>query len=586
MPAIADLNTDLLPLYIGITGHRDILDEDKLRLQQMIRNKIKEKIAQCKDTPVVILTPLAEGADRLAAYAALECGVSFIAPLPMPVDEYRKDFTAPGSLKEFNELLEKADQWFDLPLPEGTSTEELQNNKEKRDEQYYNIGFYIARQSQMLIALWDGIDNKKRGGTAHIVNLKRTGLPTVHPHIRQRLKNLQTGPIYHILTPRKGGPLPSDAYSGRMIYMDNRDQDESTSIEMDRQLLAHIDAYNRDVKLLAPRFNEKIKRGETALFAEDELMKEIPELGSIARCHAITDTLASHFQTRRFFALKVLLILTVIAFMFFQIYAEFWQKSAVLLLYPITMGLGALWFMHANRKRFEQKHEDYRALSEAFRVQYFLTIAERKARVSEYYLQKHKGELEWVIYALRASLLKNPDAHNHNDDQAFESNLKKYKYINDHWVAGQRAYYKKTSRKYHLHLESLRRMANRLFFGALGAAITLFLFNTFEKYLPSFFENHSEQVHSILVVCTHSFLVISAAILGYNEKMIFEEQSKTFQQMYQLFNIACGKLTRAIESNNPGEAREIIWELALESLMENADWLLLHRSRPMELPKG
>jgi hypothetical protein len=53
-----------------------------------------------------------------------------------------------------------------------------------------------------------------------------------------------------------------------------------------------------------------------------------------------------------------------------------------------------------------------------------------------------------------------------------------------------------------------------------------------------------------------------------------------------LFRIAHEKLNTAIKIKNQEEAHEIIWELALESLMENADWLLLHRSRPMEIPKG
>ncbi len=582
-----DAASDLIPLYLGITGHRDIRDEDKLQLKEMIKSLIEEKKEECPNTPVVILTPLAEGADRLAAYAALECGISFIAPLPMPVDEYRKDFTTPESLNEFNGLLDKADLWFELPLPEGTEAEELLHSKDKRDDQYYQIGLFIARQSQMLIALWDGIDNKKRGGTAHIVNSKRTGLPTIHPHIRQRLKNFQTGPICHILTPRQHVPLPADAYSSKMIYADYWDQDEASASEMDRQLLSHIDMYNRDAKMLTPRLKEKIRQSERNLITDDDVIKGNSLLRKIANYHAVTDTLASYYQTKRFFALKVLLVLAVVAFMFFQIYVEFWHKPALLLLYPITIGIGALWFLNANRKRFEQKHEDYRALSEAFRVQYFLSIADRKANVSEYYLQNHKGELEWVIYALRASMLRKPETKNDSIvPSENEYNYKKYKYINDHWVMDQREYFRKTSKGYHLHLESLRRIANLLFFGALGAAIILFLFGTFTQHLPSIKEHNEALFHHILVVCTHSFLVISAAILGYNEKRIFAEQIKIFEQMFQLFSIAQKKLTKAIETDNQAEASEIIWELALESLMENANWLLLHRSRPMEMPKG
>ena len=207
--------SDLIPLYIGITGHRDIRNEDKTSLKELIKKILHEKIKQCPNTPIVLLTPLAEGADRLAAWAALECGISYICPLPLPVDEYRNDFITRESLKEFNELLEKSEMWFEIPLPDGTLPEDLQKDKAKRDEQYYQIGFYIARYSQLLIALWDGVEQVKRGGTAHIVNLKITGLPSEHPQLKQKLKNLQTGPIYHILTPRKNSNIRVICWAGK-----------------------------------------------------------------------------------------------------------------------------------------------------------------------------------------------------------------------------------------------------------------------------------------------------------------------------------------------------------------------------------
>jgi hypothetical protein len=565
---------DLIPLFIGITGHRDIRDEDKAVLKELIKNILNEKIKQCPDTPIVVLTPLAEGADRLAAWAALECGISFICPLPMPVDEYRNDFITPASLKEFNVLLGQSEAWFEIPLQEGTHREDLTKNKSKRDEQYYQIGFYVARYSQLLIALWDGVEQVKRGGTAHIVNLKKTGLPSEHPQLKQKLKNLQTGPIYHILTPRKTSKINGDLLRGKMIYPVSEGVDLPAAEAMDKRFLKHIDTYNQDVKRL-----------ETVL-SENDLSPEQKMPGSIARFQMLTDLLATHFQTHRFFALKVLLVLTVVAFMFFQAYAEFWDKKPLLLLlYPLTMGIGALWFLNAHRRHYEQKHEDYRALSEACRVQYFLNHAKIKANVSEYYLQKHKGELEWVIYALRATLLKSALAEGWLNS-IVSPDWKELNFINENWVKAQLDYYLKTGHKYErLHLIH-RRMANRFFIGALSAAVILFAFSILTDYLPSFLEKHHEIFHSVLVVCTHSFLVISAALIGYNEKMVFSEQSKTCQQMVQLFRIAHDKLNSAIESQNLNDANDIIWELALESLMENADWLLLHRSRPMEIPKG
>jgi hypothetical protein len=531
-----------------------------------------------------MLTPLAEGADRLAAYAALDSGISFIAPLPMPVDEYRKDFTTLESLNEFNELLGKADTWFELPLPVISKTEELRQDEGNRIERYYNVGSYIAMHSQLLIALWDGIDEEKRGGTANIVSLKRKGLSSPDHPVRQQLNEFQSGTVCHILTPRISVPAPADAFSRKMIYSDYWGTDETQAMEIDRQLLSHIDGYNKDIKELSPGLKEKIEQNEKILFLEDAITKENPKLPGIAWYQAVTDTMASYYQSKRFFALKVLLILTMIAFLFFQLYVEFWHKPEILLLYPLTMGIGALWFLNANRKKFEQKHEDYRALAEAFRVQYYITISEREANVSEYYLQKHKGELEWVIYALRASLFKISTALSKTNSDKIT--LAKCKYITDNWVIDQMVYYKKTSRKYHFLLKNLRVIANILFFGALGAAILLFLLSLRIGHLTSFILPFKDLLYSILVVCTHSFLVISAALHGYIEKMIFAEQTKTCQQMYQLFSLAFKKLARAITSKDQIEAGEIIWELAQESLIESADWLLLHRSRPMEIPKG
>ncbi|MBN2480515.1 MAG: HAMP domain-containing histidine kinase [Bacteroidales bacterium] len=563
--------TAFIPLYLGISGHHDICNADKPQLKQMIKDIIEEKKVQYPDTPVIMLTPLAEGADRLAAFASLECGISFIAPLPMPVDEYRKDFTTSESLHEFNELLDKADSWFELPLPHGTRTEELQQNKEKRDEQYYQNGLFIARQSQLLIALWDGIDNEKQGGTAHIVKLRKTGLPSSHPQLQQRLQNLQSGPICHILTPRKDSPKPAGAFKKKLICSDYRGSDENALVEMDQQLLGHVDAYNRDVQMLAPKLKEKIRQSEENLVHDQSILTSSPELQRIAQYHAITDSLATHFKHKRFIALIILLVLAVVAFIFFLIQLEFWQKPVILLLYPLIMGLGTLWFLNSNRKRYRKKHDDYRALSEAFRIQYFLSIAQRRINVSEYYLQKYKSELEWRIYALRAAMLKCSTEGIKGAVNTVESNLSDCNYIKDYWVSDQHEYFRRSSLKYkHLH-KMLRYSGNILFFASLGAALFLFFISLRADHILTFMNNHEDVAHSVLVVCSLGFLVVSGAVHGYNEKMAFSRQSRTFEQMCQLFRMAGEKLRIAIESDNRSEAVEIIRELAQESLMENLE---------------
>jgi signal transduction histidine kinase len=562
---------DLIPLYLGIAGHRDLRDEDKPLLKQIIKDIIEEEKALCPNTPIVILTPLAEGADRLAAYAALECCISYIVPLPMPIDEYRKDFATKESLDEFNELMGKADYWFELPLPYGTKLEELQKNKEKRDDQYYHNGLFIARQSQMLIALWDGTENNKRGGTAHIVRAKRTGLPSSHPQLQQKLQNLQSGPICHILTPRTSSPPLSEAFSRKMIYSDYSGSDEKSSMEMNLQLLGNIDAFNHNVMTHVPKLREKIEQSKKRLLIDKSVVKTNSELSGIAQYHAITDTLATYFKHKRFFAFKAMLVLTVLAIMFFLVYTEFWHKPVILLLYPLIMALGTLWFLNSDRMKFEQKHLDYRALSEAFRIQYFLSVLQKRVSVSEYYLQKNKGELEWRIYVLRAAMLKCRKKEIASTLNFNNNNLRDCIYVKDFWVSDQLEYYRKSNLKY-LHLHKIHRyIGNILFFTSLGAAFLLFFLSVGKNYLFSSLEYNKDLVHSILMVCTLGFLIISGAVHGYNEKMVFIEQSRIYQQMFQLFKIAYEKLKKAIESESQKEAVEIIRELAHESLMENLE---------------
>jgi hypothetical protein len=576
-PVEHDSTKDLIPLYIGISGHRDIRLEDQLILKNLIVSFIREKRCDYPNTPVILLTPLAEGADRIAAYAAREAGIPYLVPLPMPIEPYRHDFDTPDSLNEFNRLLEEADMWFELPLSEGTLERDLQTSKPKRDLQYALLGNYIANNSHILIALWDGVENAQQGGTSEVIRLKKSGQPERNPRIRHRLRTPQSGSIYHILTPRKNSLHTTATFTCTVLWPDPVDPLAGNPAETDLRVLAHVEGFNREILRHMTLFNQTSGSvsdalGGTGLNDKDERLQKI------SRLFSTSDLLAGFFQKRRFIALRILLILAVLAFFFFQVYVEIIHRSFILLLYPVTLGIGALWFLFAERMKFEQKHEDYRALSEAYRIQYYLMLGMIDENVVDFYLQKYKGELEWVIYALRASLLKIMAFGNRESVKTTEIADRLIR-IRKHWVEGQKDYYRNRAAVYEVRHKGLKRLANLLFMTAITAAAALFLFNVIHEGGP-------EVVHSLLVLCTHLSLVVSATLLGYNEKMVFSEQAKNCQQMALLFSTANLKLNNALAIKDYTEASEIIRELASETLMENAGWLVLHRSRPMEMPKG
>jgi hypothetical protein len=56
--------------------------------------------------------------------------------------------------------------------------------------------------------------------------------------------------------------------------------------------------------------------------------------------------------------------------------------------------------------------------------------------------------------------------------------------------------------------------------------------------------------------------------------------------MSVFYNRAKIHLEELIEAKKTVEAQNFIAELGREALIENGDWILTHRDRPLEVPKG
>src|ERR1700733_11419042 len=97
-----------LPIIIGITGHRDLREEDIPKIENVLREQYKGVQQHYPSTSLILLSALADGADRVGARLALELGIRLIVVLPMPKELYERDFDE-GSLAEFRELMSHAE---------------------------------------------------------------------------------------------------------------------------------------------------------------------------------------------------------------------------------------------------------------------------------------------------------------------------------------------------------------------------------------------------------------------------------------------------------------------------------------------
>jgi hypothetical protein len=169
-----------LAFRVGVVGHRPNR-LDKANLDQLanvigtILSAVKDetlsvardcKAHDCKapyDGAAPVLTaisPLAEGTDRIFAEQALHLGFKLCRVLPFPQAEFEKDF-APGSALEQGDSLSR----FQQMLAQATAQFELDGTRAEESEAYGAGGRVVLNQSDLLIVVWDGERQGKRGGT-------------------------------------------------------------------------------------------------------------------------------------------------------------------------------------------------------------------------------------------------------------------------------------------------------------------------------------------------------------------------------------------------------------------------------------
>jgi voltage-gated potassium channel Kch len=174
---------------IGVTGHRtDRVFQHRNELVDAIDTVLADIVNAHPGAEFVVLSPLAEGADRLVARRALECipNAQLHVPLPLPYEILTRDFGGHPSLgraesiREFQELLGRAERYFEMPLKFGTLAElELSTEAavHARAEQYALSGAFVVQRSHEVIAIWDGNDSSRIGGTAQVVSWRTGRVP-------------------------------------------------------------------------------------------------------------------------------------------------------------------------------------------------------------------------------------------------------------------------------------------------------------------------------------------------------------------------------------------------------------------------
>jgi hypothetical protein len=152
-------------LRIGVSGHRvppKLPEESEAPLRALVDRTLAAIAATARRantaSTLVIVSSLAEGSDRIVAAAGLAAGFALQAVLPFEKAEYERDFETPMSRSEFEELLGRACDVF-----------ELDGAADERPRAYEAAGLFMLANIDVLVAIWDGGVAAGIGGTAQIV---------------------------------------------------------------------------------------------------------------------------------------------------------------------------------------------------------------------------------------------------------------------------------------------------------------------------------------------------------------------------------------------------------------------------------
>jgi len=559
-----------IPIVIGITGHRDPRPDCVETLRATVLSLLEEKRTAFPNSPLWLLSGLAEGADSLVAEEFLALpDARLVAVLPFPKEEFERDFSTETTLATFHRLLEKSSCQVVL----APAFDSLHGD---RDAAYEKVGTYLVRHSHILLALWDGQIAGKQGGTSHVVQMQFQGLPDDLAPYRRPFDPVDVGPVEVLATPRSSGqPLPTSAVGALRVLEPAADADTRSRLNVWNSRLTCIDNYNRRITGTARVSADEISKSAQYLIPADKLESAtgLDALAQLRMVFATADATATHLQRTTQGWYKWLLLLFVTAMLAVQLYGG-------PIMWVGLMGTYLLLFLMIARldRKKDQDEEDYfeiRGLAEGLRVQFFWKLTGVKASAADVYIRGQQDVLGWIPVAIRTTEIGSesrpvpPGAV----DMARQ-----------HWVQDQCRYFRGASGKIGAAEREKKKadMAGRWtsvirWFGIVAALLTVILSLLAESV-------GDEPLQWLLVISGMALLGVSA-INNFASSMAWSEQAMRYGKMGTYFTRALRALDKMRELE-PAERSQkglgLLYDLGLEALTESGDWVLLHRERPLD----
>ncbi|MDP6454930.1 MAG: hypothetical protein QF898_16625 [SAR202 cluster bacterium] len=520
-------------LRVGVTGHRRLPDDDDLSAQVFRAiDRARELVASSNDLPVRlrVISPIAEGADRLVAHAGLVDDTSELeVPLPMTREQYAEDFETDESKAEFDALLEQADLVT------------VMSESQTREEAYERAGRHVVDRCDVLIALWDGEPSRGRGGTAEVVAYARdAGVPILR---------VSTDAPYQIQE-ELGSGISQDAASQISAFNKARLSDKS---------LADVIGWQ------ASQANQQAEA--TGI----DSARMTPFIEWILPYQARADVIAGRFQSRYFLFSSVLFMTAALAVAIIAGQFLFFPKHTELIWIEVALMIGLLLILYFGRRwRLQERWLSNRFLAERFRSALFLAVVgqEDSRQVSSESVNVGHSSDEWLRRAFEEVWNQRPQPL---DDVELD---KLRAFTASAWVQDQADYHQRAA---HQNEQKHQRLSYAIM-ALFGATLLTAVLHALE------FGGHDDHsafsIANILVFLALTLPALAGALSGVRAQREYERNAERFKSMVPYLQAIADRVRSASDLSTLRNAAQDAETVMME---ETQDWFTIMKFHDFEL---
>ena len=537
-------DTGKIPITVGIIGSPDIVVTHKHRIQ--IEDLFRDLASAYPHSPFCLFSTLTSDVDRFTANLFMNLKASnekykekFELFIPLTLDDRRFDDTD----KEARELLKKAKRKFYI----------LSDDK-KSDQSHLNYDLlkFVADNSLILIALWDGSDEK--GGISDIINYKRFG----DENDVAKSTFEYEGNVFIMPCDRVNGEISGIAKNSEINLSLIQVLEDSTI----RQALDKIEEINTDSLKID---NDTLIKSQNNLIGNREELLDSQK--SILNIYSVLDILSLHYHKRYNSTIIWLFITGLFIIMSFGIYTNLWLNEITLTIAIALILLAGVIYFYSQVTKDLTKYIYNRTLAEALRIQFYWNVAGINSNVSDHILRIHRKEFVWIEHIL--SSVYGTTYNNSPITNAIVNDLT----IN--WVKRQADFFDSSIKKMTQKMAEYQMISNFSFIAAAALLLSIFFLDKF--YIQNNWMNY-------LQVIIGTLLGIFALIRGYIQIKGYSQLLNQYELMNVLYQKAETKINKIITTSAETQIKleylkELFFIIGKESLIENGTWYLILKEK-------